>query len=286
MNAQYSINVPVARPGTEELHQCTACGSGDIAVYDRKSCLMQCRACDFVFDSPRPTAAAIADFYSRPNKYDKWLNDIRPREALWRRRLRKILPWAVPGNLLDVGSGIGQFLAHARPHFTDVTGTEVSGSAVALAHDRYDLKLIKGDLLSLALPANSFDNITVIHVLEHVPSPSTFVEKCASLLRPGGRLFIAVPNDIDCFLPKIPAITLDGTMAEIHLSHFTEAVLRRLLLSKGFAVLEEGLDPYYVATGVKRILHAAIYFGCAGIKALAGKNKYKTLWVVAEKPDK
>jgi len=254
-----------------------------------------------VFDSPRPTIAELVAFYSQSAKYDSWLNAERARDALWKRRLKKLLPHAATGNLLDVGTGIGQFLHHAKPFFTDVQGTEVSESAIRIAREKYGLEILPGQVEELDIAPESFDNITLFHVLEHVPDPVKLVQRCCTLLRPNGVLTIAVPNDVlawtsafkkfgkklglrpfEKFSPVL-GISKAGSSKEIHLSHFTPSVLRRLLEQAGFAILEESLDPYYASGGL-RWAADAFYFAFHRLLLAAVKvNRYDTIWIVCRK---
>lgn len=78
-------------------------------------------------------------------------------------------------------------------------------------------------------------------------------------------------------------ITLDGTMDEIHLSHFTSGVLERLLEGSGFRVLENNLDPHYVAEGLKESIWGLYYHVGSVVRSVLGINLYETIWVVARK---
>ncbi len=287
----------------ETLHTCNLCASERIRVLDADSNICGCETCGYVFDNPRPTAPEIMSFYSQPTKYDPWLVEERARDTLWKRRLKKMGRTRKPGSLLDVGTGIGQFLHHAKAFYSDVHGTEVSESAVRIAREKYNLDVTRGEIGSIQFGVASFDNITVFHVLEHVPDPKSVIERCRSLLSSDGILVIAVPNDILClrrragrFLKRagvrrvgtadgvgLPRITLDGSVSEIHLSHFTPAVLQRLLEASGFAILQKDLDPYYVATGMKSVVHGLFYRFCCLLKVITGRNLYDTIWLVARK---
>src|SRR5690242_3913216 len=129
---------------SELLHQCNVCESGLLDVLDRDCNIAQCRSCGFVFDNPRPTLESLIDFYSKPGKYDSWLVELEARERLWKRRLNKLRPSRKPGSLLDIGTGIGQFLAVARREYSQVYGTEVSRTAVEVAREKYGLSLFQG----------------------------------------------------------------------------------------------------------------------------------------------
>jgi 2-polyprenyl-3-methyl-5-hydroxy-6-metoxy-1,4-benzoquinol methylase len=262
----------------------------------------RCISCKYVFDNPRPSFAEISAFYSKAGKYDAWLEEERARDVLWKRRLKKLLRHRPKGTLLDIGTGYGQFLHHAKLFFSEVTGTEVSGSAVALAKEKYGLDLLAGQVEELHLPPQSFDTITLFHVLEHVPDPGKLVRQCHAMLRPQGMVIIAVPNDVlawsskikkfgsrlgvqafQKFSPKL-GISRAGASSEIHLSHFTPSVLRRLVENSGLRVMEESLDPYYASRGIRLLRNNAKYSLHCILHAALKINRYDTIWMVARKP--
>jgi ubiquinone/menaquinone biosynthesis C-methylase UbiE len=281
---------------------CNLCQSDRIQAVDAAYNFCQCGACGFIFDSPRPTADEVASFYSRPAKYDSWLEAEQARDALWQRRLKKLLPHKAPGNLLDIGAGIGQFLHHAKPFFTCVSGTEVSGSAIQIAQQKYGIVLHAGQVEDLELTPESFDNITLFHVLEHVPDPAKLMRRCHTLLRGNGVLFVAVPNDVLAWTSKakrlgkklgigafakfspVLGISRAGASREIHLSHFTQPVLRQLLENAGMTVSDESMDPFYASAGLRLAFDAVYYTAHKFLRAVLKVNRYDTIWMVARKP--
>lgn len=288
---------------TEQLTECMVCGAGEIEVVDSEAALCICKSCGYVFDNPRPTLNALVTFYSTPTKYDSWLSEEDQRAKMWEKRLRKMRRTARPGSLLDIGAGIGQFLYLARHDFTGICGTEVSSSAAAIAREKYGLELLHGTLESASLSPESFDNITVFHVLEHVPDPRSMIERCVALLRRGGVLVIAVPNDFRTVKSRarvllgrlgfkkfrgvtrygLRRIRLDGSMSEIHLSHFRPNVLRRLLETSGLRVIEESVDPAYVPCGLRSLMQDAWYLAAIATIQLIGKNIGDAIWIVGQK---
>jgi len=178
----------------ETLLSCSLCDSQDLVYVDRKNGIGQCRSCGFIFDKERPTTMEIEMYYSREEKYNDWLIMEKERDILWKRRLRVVLKYRQSGNLLDVGTGIGQFLHFAKKYF-EVSGTEVSTSGIEIAKKKYDIDIMKGSLDNLSF-SNKFDVISLYHVLEHVADPSSTIKRCWDLLKPGGFLFVAVPNDV------------------------------------------------------------------------------------------
>jgi SAM-dependent methyltransferase len=289
--------------GTENLAACILCESPSLSWPDREFNVCRCGSCGLTFENPRPVAADIAGFYSKPMQYDGWIRESGARDRLWRRRLAKMAPRRRPGSLLDIGTGIGQFLHLAKGSFTTVTGTEVSESAIEIARGKYGLEVMRGEVETLDFAGRTFDNITLFHVLEHVGSPRRVLEKCRALLNPNGVIFIAVPNDIASIgavkrrlerrLPGaartgrsvigLPRLTLDGTMDEVHLSHFTAGVLMGFLSGAGFEVLESSLDPFYAASGAALVKMDLLYRTFSLMHAATGVNLYGTLWVCARK---
>jgi SAM-dependent methyltransferase len=289
-------------PAQEAVRCCSICRGERIRKVDAEYNLCRCESCGYVFDSPRPTVAAVSAFYSRPAQYDSWIKQERERDALWKRRLEKLLPYKADGNLLDIGAGIGQFLHHARPFFTGVAGTEVSETAVRIAKQKYGIDLHAGQVEEINLPPDSFDNIALFHVLEHVPDPARLLRRCWELLRRQGVMIIAVPNDVQAWTSKakklgkrmglqafqkfspVLGIARAGESREIHLSHFAPAVLRQLVKNSGFMVAGESLDPYYVASGMRLILDSTYYGLHQMIYSTMRLNYYDTIWMVARKP--
>jgi 2-polyprenyl-3-methyl-5-hydroxy-6-metoxy-1,4-benzoquinol methylase len=281
---------------------CSVCRSNRIQKVDPEFNFCRCDSCGYVFDSPRPSFTQISAFYSQAGKYDTWLNEEHARDMLWKRRLKKLSRHSSTGRLLDIGAGYGQFLHLAQSFFSPAHGTEVSESAVALAKEKYGLTLLIGQVEELDLPPQSFDVITLFHVLEHVPDPGMLVERCHALLRAQGMLVIAVPNDVLAWTSKIKkigknlginafrkfspklGISRAGTSREIHLSHFTPTVLRRLLENSGLRIIEEALDPYYVSSGLRLFLDSSYYALHRLLHASLKINRYDTIWMVARKP--
>lgn len=98
------------------------------------------------------------------------------------------------GNLLDIGSGNGEFLSNMRDLGWQVHGVEPDEKAIRYAKEVFNLELHQGTLESVSFPENTFDVVTMNHVIEHVYDPIDLVRECRRILKQGGRLVIVTPN--------------------------------------------------------------------------------------------
>jgi len=97
--------------------------------------------------------------------------------------------------ILDVGCGNGGFLANMHSlGFRNLEGTEFSPDSAKRVPQGLGIRVHVGDLTQLPLPDRTYDAITICHVLEHVRDPQATLSTCYRILKPGGRLYIAVPN--------------------------------------------------------------------------------------------
>lgn len=99
-----------------------------------------------------------------------------------------------PGSLLDVGAGNGRFLAQMHDLGWKVLGVEPDLEAAWVARERYSVPVVVGTLQRANLPDDSFDAVTVNHVLEHVSNPIQLLRDCRRVLKPEGKLVVMTPN--------------------------------------------------------------------------------------------
>ena len=131
-----------------------------------------------------------------PNSEFKSLHDINPLRLDWIDRLAGLHGKRV----LDVGCGGGLLSEAMAERGAEVLGIDLSERALKVA----ELHLLESgrqvryrktavEELVLQEPA-SYDIVTCMEVLEHVPDPAAQVEACARMLKPGGHAFFATIN--------------------------------------------------------------------------------------------
>ncbi|MBE9178294.1 methyltransferase domain-containing protein [Oculatella sp. LEGE 06141] len=97
--------------------------------------------------------------------------------------------------ILEIGAGRGTFIERLRGDMgIDAQGIELNQSALQYAHER-NIPVEQFDLYDFAQQqAGHFDAVCSFQVLEHVSDPKGFLEASIQLLKPGGKLILAVPN--------------------------------------------------------------------------------------------
>jgi 2-polyprenyl-3-methyl-5-hydroxy-6-metoxy-1,4-benzoquinol methylase len=98
------------------------------------------------------------------------------------------------GRLLDIGCGSGAFLHRMKAKSWTVEGLDFDEDAVRAAREAYGVDARVGRLEDMAYASESFDAITMHHVIEHVFDPVSLMREIRRILKPRGRLVAVTPN--------------------------------------------------------------------------------------------
>jgi 2-polyprenyl-3-methyl-5-hydroxy-6-metoxy-1,4-benzoquinol methylase len=232
---------------------CDLCGSRDnrlvLQVQDT-NChfegvfnIVQCLSCGLVYLNPRPDARSIGRYY--PEDYRCFQSG----KAI-RRDLDKISPFisslcqlgVKPGRILDIGCGAGDFIVSAHQSGWQVAGVEPNEPARHRCNSRLGWEAVQPTLEEAAFPAQSFQVVTLWHVLEHTNSPKETLAEVHRILAPGGLVAIAVPN-FDSIDRRIHGRGWFFLAAPRHLYHFTQDTLSQYLGRAGFKVVQVFFRP-------------------------------------------
>ena len=152
-----------------------------------------------------------------------------------------------PGTLLDVGAGTGIFMHLARQRGWNVDGVDICPLTAEKALKEFGVHIAVGAFERHRFDGRCFDAVTMLDVLEHVPDPLTVLTRVHALLRPGGAVVVAVPNQrslltaiVDLYAraggPAAQKLLLRLYVAP-HLHYFTPATIRRAVETAGFRLL-------------------------------------------------
>jgi SAM-dependent methyltransferase len=141
-----------------------------------------------------------------------------------------------PGSLLDVGTAAGGFLAAAQRRGWRAEGCEPNRWLAAWGSRQYGVRIRPGSLFEQNYEPQQFDVITLWDVIEHTTDPKTTLERCRTLLKPGGMLVVNYP-DIGSWIAR--ALGRRWLfLTSVHLHYFDRATIRRLLEATGFEVAQ------------------------------------------------
>lgn len=164
-------------------------------------------------------------------------------EALAIRRVKAVLPY-IRGRLLDVGCGSNRLVRY----YANGVGIDV--------HPWPGADLVVADTAALQWEPASFDTVTIIAALNHIPNRSAVLDECRRVLRPGGRVVITMLTPRTSRIWHWLRAPWDADQRERGMKPgevygFTSAQLVDLFARAGFILLSErrfmlGLNRVYV----------------------------------------
>jgi SAM-dependent methyltransferase len=134
--------------------------------------------------------------------------------------------------MLDIGCGNGFYISEMAKLGWDAVGYEFDADHAAALAKQLGQQVIAGEA-ALAAHAGKFDLVTFNFSFEHLDQPLRMLDLATACLKPGGQLYIAVPNieGREAKMFKDRWFHLDPPR---HISFFSKALLREHLERRGF----------------------------------------------------
>lgn len=195
-----------------------------------------CRACGLVSHAHVPTRKELAEYYAERYRHE-YNGDHTPQAYRvvreWQRgkvlveRLQHDVP--AGGKVLEIGSGIGCTVMNFCLAGFDASGIEPGEGFSAFSRDKLHANIQRCCLTDLP-PVPENDLILLVHVLEHLPSPTEALSRIGKLLSASGKLYVEVPNF------NAPHAAPGKQFHFAHIYNFTPATLRMAAGKTGYVV--------------------------------------------------
>lgn len=234
---------------------CPICGSANherISRIDRKLKRLPtdlCLDCGLFFTNPMPADDELDAYYRNSYRLEYQLAKIRPTKKHVRKKRREaehrfaaiqsVSDVGGGASTLDFGCGSGELVHYLASQGCDAHGFEPGSDFGAFAKDSLGesngarATIQTATWREVSYPAESFDVITCLHVLEHLNRPIEALGKISQWLKPGGVTYLEVPNMQGYYLKGFE---------NFHFAHvlgFSRGNLMRAASSVGFKLLTE-----------------------------------------------
>ncbi|NQY68145.1 MAG: class I SAM-dependent methyltransferase [Flavobacteriales bacterium] len=294
----------------ENLNNCPICDStesklylqsNDFSISKENFNIVQCVACNFKYTNPRPNQNSIGPYYqseeyvSHSDTNKGVINRIYQIVRIYTlsTKLAMIDKIRRKARLLDIGAGTGAFLKFCKDGGHEITGIEPDATARKTAYDINQISLQEEKALN-SFEEESFDIITMWHVLEHVHTLKERIAQVNRLLDDNGTLIIAVPNcnsfDAKHYKKHWAAYDLPR-----HLYHFVPSDIDKLISQFGMRIADikpMTFDSVYVSmlsekykgnTGILGIIKAVLIGLLSNLKGVANSNTHSSQIYIIKK---
>src|SRR4051794_752250 len=243
---------------------CPVCGESDAVVAHHQEYvaptelfaapavdIVLCSNCGMCFADIDAVQAAVDETYAEHSKYADTsiyergdeLPDVPPGAPWDLDRLERTAAWLaeqVPptARVLDAGCATGALIGFLPDSgFQDLVGLDPSPVATAQVARAYGVPTITGSFITPPDGTGTFDLVVLSHVLEHIVDVRGGVAGLRSLVKPGGLVYIEVPDAAryhDHFVAPFHDFNTE------HINHFSGPLLARLLADAGFVARVPG----------------------------------------------
>ena len=267
--------------------------------------IVSCQACGFKFTNPRPSESEIGKYYESEDyiyhsnkKKGLFLSIFHlVRQFTIRKKVKLInslVKEATEKAILDYGCGTGEFLNACKSNGWITSGIETSDQARNFAQTNFGLHVKNLNQFS-EFKENSFDVITLWHVLEHVHRLDEALQNLRKVLKKDGRILIAVPN-----ISSSDSMHYEKFWAALdvprHLYHFSPGEMKKLLESNGLKlekILPMPFDSFYVSllsekfkTGRMNFISGAFQGLKSNLNSMKNRSRSSSITYLVQRSEK
>ncbi|MEG1563532.1 MAG: class I SAM-dependent methyltransferase [Bacteroides sp.] len=260
-----------------------------------------CEDCGFTFTQGAPVEAEMGRYYETPDYISHSDTKKGAMNALYHqvrrymlgRKARLVMKEAhrKEGHLLDIGTGTGYFADAMLQRNWKVEAVEKNAHARLFAREHFGLEVKEETALQTFAP-ETFDVITLWHVMEHLEALNDTWERLHQLLTEKGILVVAVPNCSSFDAAKYGKQWAAYDVPR-HLWHFTPTTMQRMAFKHGFIMAARHpmpFDAFYVSMlSEKNLGHGLPFFRgmttgtIAWLRALTRKEQSSSMIYIFRK---
>jgi SAM-dependent methyltransferase len=208
--------------------------------------IVVCSACGHMQLERFPSEGQLAEAYEEAESEDYVGEEAGQRETA-RIALDRIERYVPKGRLVDLGCWVGFLMAEARERGWQPVGVEPSTFASGYAREQLGLEVIQAGLFEAELPEHSFQAAVLGDVIEHLVDPGRALARIADLLRPGGVVYMALPDAGSRVARAMGARW--WSVIPTHVQYFTRNSMETLLRRCGWEPLWVGTAPKAFTVG-------------------------------------
>jgi len=203
-----------------------------------------CSSCGHVFTEGYFTPEACEIIFAATHGNQKVGNDAENQRKVSAKMVERVARYVPNGDWLDIGVGNGSLLFTAAEWGFGAVGTDLRTENVAKLRN-LGFEAYSDDIEDIAA-VERFSVVSMADVLEHVPFPKRSLAAVHRMMRPGGALFISMPNMDSIIWRVLDATGTNPYWGELeHYHNFTRARLVQLLETQGFKFAEYNISERY-----------------------------------------
>jgi 2-polyprenyl-3-methyl-5-hydroxy-6-metoxy-1,4-benzoquinol methylase len=203
-----------------------------------------CSRCGLVSHAAIPSDGELAAVYAGEYRYEYHGSYVPAAYRVvreWKRGqhlVRQLQDEVAPGErVFEVGAGLGCTVMNFALAGYDASGIEPGEGFRNYSVEKLRARIEAGYLEDVP-PRKQYECVLLVHVLEHLPSPTLALRQIRNLLRPKGKLYIEVPN------LAAPHAAPGKQFHYAHIYNFTPATLRMLAAKTGFVIKRAYTAPF------------------------------------------
>jgi len=278
---------------------CLVCNTINFTPLYNKT-LLHCSNCGFVTANMDISIETLQQTYTENYfKGEEYVDYLRDKEILqtnFKKRLESIYRYVDKSSItsvIEIGCAYGFFAEVLTDNLKNIKyiGYDVVPEAINYGAQQLKQHVICDDYLQTKIEEKVSD-VFMWDVIEHLPNPEKFIEKAASELQKGGRIYITT-GDIEQFIPKIQKAKWRMIHPPSHLHYFSKRTLSKLLEQHGFKIIDVSYPPVYRSV---RLIYFSLFmlrkkyprfiekiYNLIPVKMNIALNTYDIMFLMAEK---